>query len=86
VHHPLHCALQVVRNGNEREKKKELWIELLGVSFLSALTAINNLSYFYDPQLTSHYHRHKFASLEEANMCTMVTAIWPTVCKQCFVH
>jgi hypothetical protein len=19
-------------------------------------------------------------------MCTMVTAIWPTVCKQCFVH
>jgi hypothetical protein len=36
VHHTLHCALQVVRDGDELEKKK-LWIEVLGVLFSVSL-------------------------------------------------
>ena len=52
-------------------KKKELWIELI------SLDCHKQLNIFFD-RYTS--------SLKDANKCTMVTAIWPNICKQCLLH
>jgi hypothetical protein len=47
VHHPLPCALQVVRDGDELEKKQKLWIELLGILFSVSLDCHNQFIIFF---------------------------------------